>query len=230
MDGLGGVGGNTRPGAHRCLCIFCALAAFEGACACVTGIPASGAGYRLCASAIAQINGQNRVTFPFRRQKLPRRKRSHSPCVMFRFVIPTSRLMRSMPPLIGNNPGEHVAILGRTGCGKSTLLQLLTRASTRNKAKCLPLTIFRYPRWQPAFTPDYRVAAACPPVQRHAVRYLLLAAPNASDEALPTCCVASVSSKNLLEDSGLNSWSGEARSPAIRRRTSSPGHRPRAVA
>ncbi len=45
----GGVGGNTQPGAHRAVCLLCALAAFRGACA-VTGIPASGAGYRLCAS------------------------------------------------------------------------------------------------------------------------------------------------------------------------------------
>ena len=107
------------------------------------------------------------------------------------------------------NPGEHIAILGRTGCGKSTLLQLLTRAwdpqqgeillngrpiATLNEAT-LRKTISVVPQRVHLFSATLR-------------DNLLLAAPDASDEQLADT-LRRVGLEKLLEDTGLNSWLGE---------------------
>ncbi|HAJ4384095.1 TPA: ATP-binding cassette domain-containing protein, partial [Escherichia coli] len=107
------------------------------------------------------------------------------------------------------NPGEHIAILGRTGCGKSTLLQLLTRAwdpqqgeillngrpiATLNEAT-LRKTISVVPQRVHLFSATLR-------------DNLLLAAPDASDEQLADT-LRRVGLEKLLDDAGLNSWLGE---------------------
>ncbi len=107
------------------------------------------------------------------------------------------------------NAGQRMAILGRTGCGKSTLLQLLTRAWDPQRGQI---------RFNNTLLTDFseqalRKTVSVVPQRVHLFSAtlrdnLLLAAPEASDDAL-RAVLEQVGLQKLLEDDGLNSWLGE---------------------
>ncbi|EDK4614436.1 cysteine/glutathione ABC transporter ATP-binding protein/permease CydC [Salmonella enterica] len=203
----GGVGGNTQPGALIALFVFCALAAFE-ALAPVTGAFQHLGQVIASALRITELTEQKpEVTFPQAETPAPEKVTLTLRDVSFRYPDQPINALNALS--LQANPGEHVAILGRTGCGKSTLLQLLTRAWDPQQGEILlnhlPLsslsesalrrTISVVPQRVHLFSATLR-------------DNLLLAAPNASDEALSDM-LRRVGLENLLEDSGLNSWLGE---------------------
>ncbi|WP_139782277.1 ATP-binding cassette domain-containing protein, partial [Salmonella enterica] len=99
--------------------------------------------------------------------------------------------------------------LGRTGCGKSTLLQLLTRAWAPQQGKILLNDLPLSSLSESALRRTISVVPQRVHLFSATLRdNLLLAAPNASDEALSDM-LRRVGLENLLEDSGLNSWLGE---------------------
>ena len=106
-------------------------------------------------------------------------------------------------------PGEHIAILGRTGCGKSTLLQLLTRAWDLQHGEILingqPISALS--------ETTLRQSISVVPQRVHLFSAtlrdnLLLAAPHASDDTL-SAMLCRVGLDKLLEGDGLNAWLGE---------------------
>ncbi|MEX1760195.1 conjugal transfer protein TraH, partial [Escherichia coli] len=107
------------------------------------------------------------------------------------------------------NAGQRIAILGRTGCGKSTLLQLLTRAWDPQRGQI---------RFNNTLLTDFseqalRKTVSVVPQRVHLFSAtlrdnLLLAAPEASDDAL-RAVLEQVGLHKLLEGDGLNSWLGE---------------------
>lgn len=106
-------------------------------------------------------------------------------------------------------PGEHIAILGRTGCGKSTLLQLLTRAWDPQHGEIL---INEQPISALSET-TLRQSISVVPQRVHLFSAtlrdnLLLAAPHASDDTL-SAMLCRVGLDKLLEGDGLNAWLGE---------------------
>ena len=107
------------------------------------------------------------------------------------------------------NAGQRIAILGRTGCGKSTLLQLLTRAWDPQRGQI---------RFNNTLLTDFseqalRKTVSVVPQRVHLFSAtlrdnLLLAAPEASDDAL-RAVLEQAGLHKLLEGDGLNSWLGE---------------------
>ncbi|EPE1341184.1 heme ABC transporter ATP-binding protein/permease CydC [Salmonella enterica] len=203
----GGVGGNTQPGALIALFVFCALAAFE-ALAPVTGAFQHLGQVIASALRITELTEQKpEVTFPQAETFAPEKVTLTLRDVSFRYPDQPINALNALS--LQANPGEHIAILGRTGCGKSTLLQLLTRAWDPLQGEImlndLPLsslsesalrrTISVVPQRVHLFSATLR-------------DNLLLAAPNANDEALSDM-LRRVGLEKLLEDSGLNSWLGE---------------------
>ncbi|EAN8491150.1 cysteine/glutathione ABC transporter ATP-binding protein/permease CydC [Salmonella enterica] len=203
----GGVGGNTQPGALIALFVFCALAAFE-ALAPVTGAFQHLGQVIASALRITELTEQKpEVTFPQAETPAPEKVTLTLRDVSFRYPDQPINALNALS--LQANPGEHVAILGRTGCGKSTLLQLLTRAWDPKQGEILlndlPLSSLS--------ESTLRRTISVVPQRVHLFSAtlrdnLLLAAPNASDEALSDM-LRRVGLENLLEDSGLNSWLGE---------------------
>lgn len=203
----GGVGGNAQPGALIALFVFCALAAFE-ALAPVTGAFQHLGQVIASAMRITELTEQKpEVTFPTDVSDVPVQVTLTLRDVSFSYPEQAQKALDSLSLQV--NPGEHIAILGRTGCGKSTLLQLLTRAwdpqqgeillngrpiATLNEAT-LRKTISVVPQRVHLFSATLR-------------DNLLLAAPNASDEQLANT-LRRVGLEKLLDDAGLNSWLGE---------------------
>lgn len=203
----GGVGGNAQPGALIALFVFCALAAFE-ALAPVTGAFQHLGQVIASAVRITELTEQKpEVTFPTDVSDVPAQVTLTLRDVSFSYPEQAQKALDSLSLQV--NPGEHIAILGRTGCGKSTLLQLLTRAwdpqqgeillngrpiATLNEAT-LRKTISVVPQRVHLFSATLR-------------DNLLLAAPDASDEQLADT-LRRVGLEKLLEDTGLNSWLGE---------------------
>jgi ATP-binding cassette subfamily C protein CydC len=203
----GGVGGNAQPGALIALFVFCALAAFE-ALAPVTGAFQHLGQVIASAVRITELTEQQpEVTFPTDVSDVPAQVTLTLRDVSFSYPEQAQKALDSLSLQV--NPGEHIAILGRTGCGKSTLLQLLTRAwdpqqgeillngrpiATLNEAT-LRKTISVVPQRVHLFSATLR-------------DNLLLAAPDASDEQLADT-LRRVGLEKLLEDTGLNSWLGE---------------------
>lgn len=139
----GGVGGNTQPGALIALFVFCALAAFE-ALAPVTGAFQHLGQVIASALRITELTEQKpEVTFPQTESLAP--ERSHSPCGTFRFVIPTSRLMRSMPSHYRLILASMSLFWGVPAAENQRCCSYSPAPGTRNKAKFCS-TIFRYPR------------------------------------------------------------------------------------
>ena len=105
--------------------------------------------------------------------------------------------------------GETVSLIGHSGCGKSTLLQLLTRAWDPQRGHI---------RFNNTLLTDFseqalRKTVSVVPQRVHLFSAtlrdnLLLAAPEASDDAL-RAVLEQVGLQKLLEDDGLNSWLGE---------------------
>ncbi|MDL4617894.1 heme ABC transporter ATP-binding protein/permease CydC [Citrobacter amalonaticus] len=203
----GGVGGNAQPGALIALFVFCALAAFE-ALAPVTGAFQHLGQVIASAMRITELTEQKpEVTFPTDISDVPVQVTLTLHDVSFSYPEQAQKALDSLSLQV--NPGEHIAILGRTGCGKSTLLQLLTRAwdpqqgeillngrpiATLNEAT-LRKTISVVPQRVHLFSATLR-------------DNLLLAAPDASDEQLADT-LRRVGLEKLLDDAGLNSWLGE---------------------
>lgn len=203
----GGVGGNTQPGALIALFVFCALAAFE-ALAPVTGAFQHLGQVIASALRITELTEQKpEVTFPQSETPAPEKVTLTLRDVSFRYPDQPINALNALS--LQANPGEHVAILGRTGCGKSTLLQLLTRAWDPQQGEIL----LNDPPLSSLSESALRRTISVVPQRVHLFSAtlrdnLLLAAPNASDEALSDM-LRHVGLENLLEDSGLNSWLGE---------------------
>ncbi|KEY49179.1 heme ABC transporter ATP-binding protein/permease CydC [Citrobacter amalonaticus] len=203
----GGVGDNAQPGALIALFVFCALAAFE-ALAPVTGAFQHLGQVIASAMRITELTElKPEVTFPTDVSDVPDQVTLTLRDVSFSYPEQAQKALDSLSLQV--NPGEHIAILGRTGCGKSTLLQLLTRAwdpqqgeillndcsiATLNEAT-LRKTISVVPQRVHLFSATLR-------------DNLLLAAPDASDDQL-TDTLRRVGLEKLLDDAGLNSWLGE---------------------
>nr|WP_159464623.1 cysteine/glutathione ABC transporter ATP-binding protein/permease CydC [Scandinavium goeteborgense] len=203
----GGVGGNSQPGPLIALFVFCALAAFE-ALAPVTGAFQHLGQVMASAVRITELTGQQpEVTFPETASDVPQRVSLTLKNVSFTYPQQTQPALANLNLRV--NAGEHVAILGRTGCGKSTLLQLLTRAWDPQSGELLL-------NEQPISAMDemtLRRTMSVVPQRVHLFSAtlrdnLLLAAPNATDDALSAVLVRTGLEK-LLDDSGLNSWLGE---------------------
>jgi ATP-binding cassette subfamily C protein CydC len=203
----GGVGGNSQPGPLIALFVFCALAAFE-ALAPVTGAFQHLGQVMASAVRITELTGQQpEVTFPETVSDVPQRVSLTLNNVSFTYPQQTQPALANLNLRV--NAGEHVAILGRTGCGKSTLLQLLTRAWDPQSGELLL-------NEQPISAMDemtLRRTMSVVPQRVHLFSAtlrdnLLLAAPNATDDALSAVLVRTGLEK-LLDDSGLNSWLGE---------------------
>ncbi|MFJ3456992.1 cysteine/glutathione ABC transporter ATP-binding protein/permease CydC [Scandinavium goeteborgense] len=203
----GGVGGNSQPGPLIALFVFCALAAFE-ALAPVTGAFQHLGQVMASAVRITELTGQQpEVTFPETVSDVPQRVSVTLNNVSFTYPQQTQPALANLNLRV--NAGEHVAILGRTGCGKSTLLQLLTRAWDPQSGELLL-------NEQPISAMDemtLRRTMSVVPQRVHLFSAtlrdnLLLAAPNATDDALSAVLVRTGLEK-LLDDSGLNSWLGE---------------------
>lgn len=203
----GGVGGNAQPGALIALFVFCALAAFE-ALAPVTGAFQHLGQVIASAMRITELTEQKpEVTFPTDVSDVPDRVTLTLRDVSFSYPEQAQKALDSLSLQV--NPGEHIAILGRTGCGKSTLLQLLTRAWDPQQGEILL-------NGRPIVTLNeatLRKTVSVVPQRVHLFSAtlrdnLLLAAPDASDEQLADT-LRRVGLEKLLDDAGLNSWLGE---------------------
>lgn len=203
----GGVGGNTQPGALIALFVFCALAAFE-ALAPVTGAFQHLGQVIASALRITELTEQQpEVTFPDAGSSVSEQVTLTLRDVSFSYPGQAQKALDTLS--LQANPGEHIAILGRTGCGKSTLLQLLTRAWDPQSGEILI-------NEQPIATlseATLRQSISVVPQRVHLFSAtlrdnLLLAAPHAGDDAL-TAMLCRVGLDKLLEDDGLNAWLGE---------------------
>ncbi|PXW55354.1 ATP-binding cassette subfamily C protein CydC [Grimontella sp. AG753] len=203
----GGVGDNTQPGALIALFVFCALAAFE-ALAPVTGAFQHLGQVIASAIRITQITDcPPEVQFPQTSAMAPTAVNVNLQDISFSYTEQPQKALDGISLSIA--AGEHVAVLGRTGCGKSTLLQLLTRAWDPQHGEVLlngvPLTQYG--------ETALRASISMVPQRVHLFSAtlrdnLLLAAPQATDEALADVLTRTGLEK-LLDDSGLNAWLGE---------------------
>lgn len=203
----GGVGGNTQPGALIALFVFCALAAFE-ALAPVTGAFQHLGQVIASALRITELTEQKpEVTFPDAGSTVSGPITLTLRDVCFSYPGQAQNALDTLS--LQAKPGEHVAILGRTGCGKSTLLQLLTRAWNPQHGEILfndrPIsTLSESTLRQGISVVPQRVHLFSATLRDN----LLLAAPQASDDALSEI-LCRVGLEKLLEDDGLNAWLGE---------------------
>ncbi|WP_341516493.1 heme ABC transporter ATP-binding protein/permease CydC [Citrobacter gillenii] len=203
----GGVGGNTQPGALIALFVFCALAAFE-ALAPVTGAFQHHGQVIASALRITELTEQKpEVTFPDAGSTVSEPITLTLRDVCFSYPGQAQNALDTLS--LQAKPGEHVAILGRTGCGKSTLLQLLTRAWNPQHGEILfndrPIsTLSESTLRQSISVVPQRVHLFSATLRDN----LLLAAPQASDDALSEI-LCRVGLEKLLEDDGLNAWLGE---------------------
>ncbi|EHJ2889049.1 cysteine/glutathione ABC transporter ATP-binding protein/permease CydC [Salmonella enterica] len=203
----GGVGGNTQPGALIALFVFCALAAFE-ALAPVTGAFQHLGQVIASALRITELTEQKpEVAFPQTESLALEKVTLTLRDVSFRYPDQPINALSALS--LQATPGEHVAILGRTGCGKSTLLQLLTRTWDPQQGEILLNDLPLSSLSESALRRTISVVPQRVHLFSATLRdNLLLAAPNASDEALSDM-LRRVGLEKLLEDSGLNSWLGE---------------------
>ncbi|RFU93069.1 MULTISPECIES: heme ABC transporter ATP-binding protein/permease CydC [Citrobacter] len=203
----GGVGGNTQPGALIALFVFCALAAFE-ALAPVTGAFQHLGQVIASALRITELTEQKpEVTFPDAGSTVSEPITLTLRDVCFSYPGQAQNALDTLS--LQAKPGEHVAILGRTGCGKSTLLQLLTRAWNPQHGEIL----FNDRPISTLSESTLRQSISIVPQRVHLFSAtlrdnLLLAAPQASDDALSEI-LCRVGLEKLLEDDGLNAWLGE---------------------
>ena len=192
----GDIGGNTQPGPLIALFVFCALAAFE-ALAPVTGAFQHLGQVIASALRITQIAEQEpEVTVALTLED-----------VTFSYDKQAQNALDGIT--LSVKAGQRIAILGRTGCGKSTLLQLLTRAWDPQRGQI---------RFNNTLLTDFseqalRKTVSVVPQRVHLFSAtlrdnLLLAAPEASDDAL-RAVLEQVGLHKLLEGDGLNSWLGE---------------------
>lgn len=203
----GSVGGDTSPGALIALFVFCALAAFE-ALAPVTGAFQHLGQVIASATRVSQITEQQPdVTFPASTQPVPPQVALSLQNVSFSYPHQPQQALLDINLTV--EPGEHIAILGRTGCGKSTLLQLITRAwnpaAGTLKINGTPIESFD----EAALRATMSVVTQRVHLFSATLRdNLLLARPEASDAQLRDALTRTGLEK-LLDDAGLNAWLGE---------------------
>ncbi|MGK4328082.1 heme ABC transporter ATP-binding protein/permease CydC [Lonsdalea quercina] len=202
-----GVGGNTQPGALIALFVFASLAAFEALGPVANAFQHIG---QVAASAV-RVDQLMKLTPAVVFTAEGPAPASHAALTLdnVSFTYPDQPLPVLQHISLSLQPGEHIALLGKTGCGKSTLLQLLTRAwDCREGAISLngsPLSA-----WSEE---NLRSMMSVVPQRVHLFsdtlrQNLRLAAPEASDEVL-TQVLQQVGLAHLLEQEGLNAWLGE---------------------
>ncbi|WP_304168878.1 ATP-binding cassette domain-containing protein, partial [Lonsdalea britannica] len=202
-----GVGGDTQPGALIALFVFASLAAFEALGPVANAFQHIG---QVASSAV-------------RVDQLMKLK----PAVVFAtggpapssqaaltldnvsFTYPDQPLPVLQHVSLSLQPGEHIALLGKTGCGKSTLLQLITRAWDSTEGEITlngsPLSAWSEEHLRSMMTVVPQRVHLFSDTLRENLR---LAAPQASDEQLAHT-LQQVGLSNLLEQEGLNAWLGE---------------------
>ncbi|MFP1725175.1 heme ABC transporter ATP-binding protein/permease CydC [Lonsdalea quercina] len=202
-----GVGGDTQPGALIALFVFASLAAFEALGPVANAFQHIG---QVAASAVRVDQLMKLAPAVVFTAEGPA-PASHATLTLdnVSFTYPDQPLPVLQHISLSLQPGEHIALLGKTGCGKSTLLQLLTRAwDCREGAISLngsPLSA-----WSEE---NLRSMMSVVPQRVHLFsdtlrQNLRLAAPEASDEVL-TQVLQQVGLAHLLEQEGLNAWLGE---------------------
>ncbi|MEQ9886362.1 heme ABC transporter ATP-binding protein/permease CydC [Pectobacterium zantedeschiae] len=202
-----GVGGNPQPGALIALFVFASLAAFEALAPVTVAFQHMGQVIASAARVDQIIRQPVDVTFPTHGPETSRAASLELAHVGFTYPGQPQPVLQNISLSI--QPGEHLALLGRTGCGKSTLLQLLTRAWN---AEYGDITLNGHPLadWREE---DLRTMMSVVPQRVHIFSAtlrdnLLLAAPTARDEKL-TEVLQQVGLEKLLENEGLNAWLGE---------------------
>ncbi|MEH0834936.1 cysteine/glutathione ABC transporter ATP-binding protein/permease CydC [Pectobacterium cacticida] len=202
-----GVGGNPQPGALIALFVFASLAAFEALAPVTVAFQHMGQVIASAARVDQIIRQPVDITFPAHGPETSRTASLELSHVGFTYPGQLQPVLHNISLSI--QPGEHLALLGRTGCGKSTLLQLLTRAWNVDHGE---ITLNGHPlaAWREA---DLRAMMSVVPQRVHIFSAtlrdnLLLAAPMAQDESLKEI-LCQVGLEKLLENEGLNAWLGE---------------------
>ncbi|GKV77731.1 cysteine/glutathione ABC transporter ATP-binding protein/permease CydC [Pectobacterium carotovorum subsp. carotovorum] len=202
-----GVSGNPQPGALIALFVFASLAAFEALAPVTVAFQHMGQVIASAARVDQIIRQPVDVTFPEHGPETSREASLDVSHVGFTYPGQPQPVLQNITLSI--QPGEHLALLGRTGCGKSTLLQLLTRAWNCEYGE---ITLNGHPLadWR---EDDLRAMMSVVPQRVHIFSAtlrdnLLLAAPAARDEKLAEV-LQQVGLEKLLENEGLNAWLGE---------------------
>ncbi|MFP1929566.1 heme ABC transporter ATP-binding protein/permease CydC [Lonsdalea quercina] len=202
-----GVGGDTQPGALIALFVFASLAAFEALGPVANAFQHIG---QVAASAV-RVDQLMKLTPAVVFTAEGPAPASHAALTLdnVSFTYPDQPLPVLQHISLSLQPGEHIALLGKTGCGKSTLLQLLTRAWDCRKG-AISLNGSPLSAWSEE---NLRSMMSVVPQRVHLFsdtlrQNLRLAAPEASDEVL-TRVLQQVGLAHLLEQEGLNAWLGE---------------------
>ena len=202
-----GVGGDTQPGALIALFVFASLAAFEALGPVANAFQHIG---QVASSAVRVdqlMKLKPAVVFA-----------TGGPAPSYQAALTLDNVSFTYPdqPLpvlqhvsLSLQPGEHIALLGKTGCGKSTLLQLITRAWDSTEGEITlngsPLSAWSEEHLRSMMTVVPQRVHLFSDTLRENLR---LAAPQASDEQLAHT-LQQVGLSNLLEQEGLNAWLGE---------------------
>lgn len=202
-----GVGGDTQPGALIALFVFASLAAFEALGPVANAFQHIG---QVAASAVRVdqlMKLKPAVVFAIGGPAPSSQAALTLDNVSFTYTDQPLPVLQHIS--LSLQPGEHIALLGKTGCGKSTLLQLITRAWDSTEGEITlngsPLSAWseEHLRSMMSVVPQ-RVHLFSDTLREN----LRLAAPQASDEQLAHT-LQQVGLSNLLEQEGLNAWLGE---------------------
>ncbi|AXW88206.1 amino acid ABC transporter ATP-binding protein [Lonsdalea britannica] len=202
-----GVGGDTQPGALIALFVFASLAAFEALGPVANAFQHIG---QVAASAVRVdqlMKLKPAVVFAIGGPAPSSQAALTLENVSFTYTDQPLPVLQHIS--LSLQPGEHIALLGKTGCGKSTLLQLITRAWDSTEGEITlngsPLSAWseEHLRSMMSVVPQ-RVHLFSDTLREN----LRLAAPQASDEELAHA-LQQVGLSNLLAQEGLNAWLGE---------------------
>ncbi|OSN04017.1 amino acid ABC transporter ATP-binding protein [Lonsdalea britannica] len=202
-----GVGGDTQPGALIALFVFASLAAFEALGPVANAFQHIG---QVAASAVRVdqlMKLKPAVVFAIGGPAPSSQAALTLDNVSFTYTDQPLPVLQHIS--LSLQPGEHIALLGKTGCGKSTLLQLITRAWDSTEGEITlngsPLSAWseEHLRSMMSVVPQ-RVHLFSDTLREN----LRLAAPQASDEELAHA-LQQVGLSNLLAQEGLNAWLGE---------------------
>lgn len=202
-----GIGGDSQPGALIALFVFASLAAFEALGPVANAFQHIG---QVAASAV-RVDQLMKLTpaVVFTAEGPAPSSQAALTLDNVSFTYPNQPLPVLQHISLSLQPGEHIALLGKTGCGKSTLLQLITRAWDSSEGEITlngsPLSAWseEHLRSMMSVVPQ-RVHLFSDTLREN----LQLAAPQASDEELART-LQNVGLSNLLEQEGLNAWLGE---------------------
>ncbi|OSM97121.1 heme ABC transporter ATP-binding protein/permease CydC [Lonsdalea populi] len=202
-----GVGGDTQPDALIALFIFASLAAFEALGPVANAFQHIG---QVAASAV-RVDQLMKLTpaVIFADEGPAPSSQAALTLNNVSFTYPDQPQPGLQHISLSLQPGEHIALLGKTGCGKSTLLQLITRAWDSTKGE-ISLNGSPLSTWSEE---NLRSMMSVVPQRIHLFsdtlrENLRLAAPQAGDEELAHI-LQRVGLSNLLEQEGLNAWLGE---------------------